>query len=133
MAIIDLRNIVEEPYDIIKIKGDKDGKDYVLPTKRTIKTTLYSQHGMSELVKIKNTMSDFDYNLESSYVHVYAWMRSYYPEISIEWVRENITDDNVMSKLIGYVMKIFYPEHSTDTEKQTETVTPKKPRKNRRS
>jgi len=133
MAIIDLRDLVEQPFDIVKIKGEKDGKEYNLPTKRTVKTTLYSQRDMAELTKIKNTMSDFDYNLESSYVHICAWIRSYYPEIDIEWVKENIISESLMTKLIGYVMKIFYPDALTDEVKQPETVTPKKPRKKRKS
>lgn len=129
MAIIDLRNLVEKPYDTVKIKGEKDGKDYILPVKSTLKTSLYSQYDMAELVKIKNTMSEIDYRLETGYVHIASWIRSYYPEISIQWVKENITDEGITSTLLNYAMKIFYPEQV----KQTETVTPKKPRKKRKS
>ena len=133
MAIIDLRNLVDQPFDIVKIKGEKDGKDYELPVKTTLKTTLYSQNDMAELSKIKNTMSEVDYRFEVGLIHITSWIRSYYPGIDIEWVKDNITDERVMSKLVNCVMKIFYPNTSSDEEKRMETVTPKKPRKRRRS
>lgn len=130
MAIIDLRDLVEEPYDTVKIKGAKDGKDYILPVKTTLKTTLYSQKDMADLLKIKNTMSDVDYSLEASYVHIASWVRSYYPEVDIKWVKENVVDERVMAQLVNCAMRIFYPE---PVKKQRETGKPKRSRKNRLS
>jgi hypothetical protein len=129
MAIIDLRHLVEPSYDTVKIIGAKDGKEYSLPTKTTVKTTLYSQHEMSKILSLKDKMSEVEYNLEAGYVHIFAWIKSYYEEIDLQWVKDNITDERIMSKLISCAMQIFYPGPS----KKPETGKPKRPRKKRLS
>ena len=132
MAIIDLRHLVQPECDIVKVKGEKDGNDYSLPAMKTIRSSLYAEDGMENLNKKKDAMSTSEYGLEVSFVHIAAWMRSYYPEIDIEWVKDNIVSEKVMSKLVNYVIKIFYPD-TMENDMQESSVSQKKTRKKGKS
>lgn len=122
MAIIDLRHLIEPEFDTIIITGDQDGKDYRLPVKKTIKASLQAQYDINKLNDNKENMSEIDYNLEAGYIYITAWIRSYYPELSLQWVKDNITNEMILSELISRVTNMYFP-------KLAETVTPKRSQK----
>jgi len=128
MKIIDLRHIVEPDCDIVKFVGAKDKKEYALPVKITLKATLYSQEFVPELHKRKDEMDNVEFNLEAGYVYILSWMKAHYKEITIEWVKENIVDENILSAMVSCVTKLFF-----EPSKIPETVKPKRPRKKRLS
>jgi len=102
MAIIDLRHLVTPEYDTIKFTGDIDKIEYEL------------------------TSSDI---VELGYVTLTAWIRTYYPDLSIDWVKNNLSEELyiIMSKKAE---ELFFPDSSA---KQKELGTPKRTRKKRKS
>lgn len=126
MAIIDLRNLVDPEFDTIDLKGSVDKKEYSIPVKKTMGMSLMMTQYFSDYMKSKDQdESDYITNLELNYRMVTSWIRGYYPDKSVEWVKVNISDD-LLIQLIKYLEPLFFP-------KQTETVKPKKTRKKRRS
>ena len=126
MAIIDHRHLVEPEYDTELITGSIDKKEYTLPVKKSMGMSLMMSQYFSDYMKTKQPDEpDYITNIELNYRMVTAWMRAYYPELSVEWVKENICE-KLFLILVQKLEPLFFP-------KATETVTPKKPRKNRRS
>lgn len=127
MAIIDLRNLVDPEYDTIQIKGSVDKKEYTLPVKKTMGMGLIMIQYFSDYMKSKSPDEpDYLTNLELNYRMVTSWLRGFYPELSVEWVKNNI-NDKLFLKLVEHLEPLFFP-------KQTETGTPtKRPRKKRKS
>ncbi len=64
-------------------------------------------------------------NIELNYRMITAWIRTYYPELSVAWVRANISD-SLLIKLVAILEPLFFP-------KVAETGKPQKNRKKRRS
>jgi len=127
MAIIDLRNLVEPEYDTIKLIGSIDKKEYELPVKKTMGMSLMMSQYFSDYMKTKQP-DEMEYitNLELNYRMVASWMRGFYSELSIEWVKNNICDE-LLLQLVKKLEPLFFP-------KATETGKPeKKNRKQRRS
>jgi hypothetical protein len=56
---------------------------------------------------------------------VTSWIRGFYPELTLEWVKNNICD-KLFTELVKVIEPLFFP-------KQTETAPPKKSRKHRLS
>jgi len=130
MAIIDLRHLVTPEYDTIKFTGDIDKIEYELPMKKTVNSVLLLQDAMNDFNArhdLKNlTSSDI---VELGYVTLTAWIRTYYPDLSIDWVKNNLSEELyiIMSKKAE---ELFFPDSSA---KQKELGTPKRTRKKRKS
>lgn len=126
MAIIDLRNLVDAEYDTIEFTGSIDKKVYSCPVKRTMGTSLMLSQYFSDYMKNK-PIDEIDVvtNIELNYRMIAAWVRGYYPELSVEWVKANVCD-TLLIKLVEKLEPLFFP-------KAAETGTPKKNRKQRRS
>lgn len=126
MAIIDLRNLVDPEYDVIKLIGSIDKKEYEIPLKKTMGMSLMMTQYFSDYTKSKNPDEpDFITNLELNYRMITSWIRGYYPEISVEWVKSNVSDQLLLA-LVKALEPLFFP-------KLTETAKPKRPRKKRKS
>ena len=129
MAIIDLRHLVTPEYDTIKFTGDIDKIEYELPMKKTVNSVLLLQDAMNDFNArhdLKNlTSSDI---IELGYVTLTAWIRTYYPDLSIDWVKNNLSEELyiIMSKKAE---ELFFPASSA---KQTEQGTPKRTRKKKK-
>ena len=130
MAIIDLRHLVTPEYDTIKFTGDIDKIEYELPMKKTVNSVLLLQDAMNDFNArhdLKNlTSSDI---VELGYVTLTAWIRTYYPDLSIDWVKNNLSEELyiIMSKKAE---ELFFPDSSA---KQQEPGTPKRTRKKKKS
>jgi hypothetical protein len=124
MGIIDLRHIVEPEYDTVKFKGAKDGKDYTLPVKKTIIMSLKASEDVKPLLDNRDNMEAYEFNYEIGFIYLARWIKTYYPDIDLRWVKENITNEEVASQLITLVTEMFFP-------KPKATVAPKRPRKKR--
>ncbi len=127
MATIDLRHLVQKEYDVVKFIGDLDGEEYTIPVKKSVGASLLLQQYMDDFNK-KREPGDYKStdSIELSYLCLTAWIRNYYPEITLEWVKQNITSDELLSELMKLANQIFFP-------KVTEAGTPKKNPKKRRS
>ena len=125
--IIDLTHLVDPEYDVIKLVGSIDKKEYELPVKKTMGMSLMMSQYFSDYMKSKNPDEpEYSLNLELNYRMIASWMRGFYPELSVEWVKNNICDA-LLLKLVGHLEPLFFP-------KATETGKPeKKNRKNSRS
>lgn len=124
MAIIDLRNLVDPEFDTIQIKGSVDKKTYELPVKKTMGMSLMMTQYFQEYTKSKNPDEpDYIHNLELNYRMITAWLRGFYPELSVEWVKANVNDE-LFLKLVKHIEPLFFP-------KMKETGKPKRSRKNR--
>lgn len=127
MAIIDLRNLVAPEFDTVQIIGSIDKKEYELPVKKTMGMSLMMTQYFSDYMKTKNVDEpDYIVNLELNYRMLASWMRGFYPELSVEWVKNNICDE-LLTKLVKILEPLFFP-------KLAETGKPmKRPRKKRKS
>lgn len=127
MAIIDLRHLVDNTeYDTIEITGNTDKKVYSMPLKKTMGMSLMMTQYFSDYMKTKNPDEpDYLTNLELNYRMITSWIRGFYPELSVEWVKSNISDE-LLRELVKLLEPVFFP-------KVTETGTPKKNPKKRRS
>jgi hypothetical protein len=126
MAIIDLRNLVETEHDTVKFIGAKDGKEYSLPVKKTIKMSLQASEDVKPLFDKRDEMEAYEFNFELGFVYLTRWIKTYYPDKDLKWVKENITNEELASQLINLVTEMFFP-------KPKETVQPKRGRKRRLS
>ena len=126
MAIIDLRHLIEPEFDTIQIIGSIDKKEYEVPLKKTMGMSLMMSQYFSDYMKSK-TSDEPEYllNIELNYRMVASWMRGYYPELTVEWVKLNICD-SLFTQLVKYLEPLFFP-------KVEEAGMPKKNPKNRRS
>ena len=130
MAIIDLRHLVTPEYDTIKFTGDIDKIEYELPMKKTVNSVLLLQDMMNDFNSrhdLKNlTSSDI---IELGYVTLTAWVRTYYPDLSLDWVKNNLSEELyvILSKKAE---ELFFPDSSA---KQKEPGTPKRTRKRKKS
>jgi hypothetical protein len=130
MAIIDLRHLVDSDYDTIKITGSEDKKDYDLPCKKTVEVILNLQKSLQDYKQRidENTITESNI-VDLNYIYIAGWMKAYYPEITIDWVRRNIGLE-LYTVLCGYIDKVFL---SGASAKQQEPGTPKRTRKKRLS
>jgi hypothetical protein len=126
MKIIDLRHIVEPEVDIVKFKGAKDGKEYSLPVKKTIIMSLQASEDVKPLLDKRDEMASYEFNYEIGFIYLTRWIKTHYPDKNLQWVKENITNEEVASQLINLVTEMFFP-------KPKETVQPKRGRKRRLS
>src|SRR5690606_2150447 len=91
MAIIDLRHLVDSDYDTIKIKGSEDKKEYDLPCKKTVEVILNLQKSLQDYKQRIDEKEITESNIvDLNYIYIAGWMKAYYPEITIDWVRRNI-------------------------------------------
>ena len=126
MAIIDLRDLVESEYDTIEFTGSVDKKVYSCPVKKTMGTSLMLSQYFSDYMKSKpEDEIDSITNIELNYRMIAAWVRAYYPELSVEWVKANICDA-LLIEIVAFLEPLFFP-------KVAETGKPQKNRKKRRS
>lgn len=126
MAIIDLRHLVEPECDIIKFTGSEDKQEYSLPVKKTVGMSLMLTQYFADFNKSENPdMPDVNKNIELNYLMIAAWIRGVYPDLTVEWVKNNISND-LFIELVKLLEPVFFP-------KMTETGTPKKNRKKGKS
>lgn len=126
MAITDLRHLANHDYNVVKFIGEKDGKTYSLPEKMTVGMSINFQMDMDDNRDRIDELKPIEKNLEISYLLITRWIKTFYPEITLEWVRENILSESVMTVLVQKATDLFYP-------KQAETPAPKRRRKSRLS
>ena len=67
--------------------------------------------------------------VDLNYIYIAGWMKAYYPEITIDWVRRNIGLE-LYTVLCGYIDKVFL---SGASAKKKEPGKPKRTRKKRLS
>lgn len=122
MAIIDLRHLIEPEFDTVQIIGSIDKKEYNVPVKRTIGMSLTMNQYFSDYMKSKQAdEAEYLTNIELNYRMVAAWMRGFYPELSVDWVKSNICD-LLFTELVKILEPLFFPK----------TEEPGKPKKNRK-
>ena len=130
MAIIDLRHLVDSDYDTIKITGSEDRKEYDLPCKKTVEVILNLQKSLQDYKQRIDEKSITESNIvDLNYIYITGWMKAYYPDITIDWVRRNIGLE-LYTVLCGYIDKVFLSDPSA---KRKETGTPKRTRKKKKS
>ena len=126
MAIIDLRHLVDKEFDVIQFTGSVDKIDYEIPVKKTIGMSLMmSQYFLDYNKNLNTEIPDYQKNIELNYLMVTAWVRGYFPELSVEWVKNNICDE-LFRELVKLLEPLFFP-------KQAEPEKPRKTRKSRKS
>lgn len=120
MAIIDLRHLVTPECDTVKFIGAEDGQEYSLPVRKTIGMTLMLQQYMLEFNSGKSpekfSASD---GVEMSYYTLASWIRGFYPDVTVEWVKKNIVNEDLFIELMKKANDLFYP-------KRQEALKPKK-------
>jgi len=126
MAIIDLRHLIEPECDVIEFIGNEDKQLYKLPIRKTMGMSLMLTAYMREYSKDKD-VSKYDIvdNIECGYFMIAAWIRGFYPDKSVEWVKANVLEE-LFTELLQAGNKLFFP-------KQKATAQPKKARKRRKS
>ena len=126
MAIIDLRHLVEPECDVVEFVGSIDKLEYKVPLRQSVGMSIMLNQYFMDYNKSKNVdQPEWAANLELNYRMVTAWIRGYYPEVSVEWVKNNVSNE-LFKELVKLLEPLFFP-------KQPETVQPKKRRKKRLS
>ena len=131
MAIIDLRSLVKPECDVVEFIGDADRLEYSLPIKKTIGMTLMLQNYLNDFGKDRdltnNLVSD---NIEVSFFTLYCWIKAYYSEMTLEWVKKNV-DEELFVELMKIANDLFFPK-TTEQAKPKKKPTAKKPTKKAR-
>jgi hypothetical protein len=126
MAIIDLRHLVEPEYDIVKFIGSEDKQEYSIPVKKTVGMSLMLNQYFSDFNKSCDPdMPDAVKNIEFNYFMITTWVRGFYPDLTVEWVKSNIPEV-LFIELVRLLEPIFFP-------KLKEPGMPKKNRKKGKS
>jgi hypothetical protein len=124
MAIIDLRHLIAPECDTVEFVGSIDKLEYKIPLRQTVGMSIMLNQYFMDYNKSKNIDTpDWEANLELNYMLVTSWIRGYYPEICLEWVKNNVSND-LFKELVKLLEPLFFP-------KQTATVQPRKGRKSR--
>ena len=125
MKTIDLRHLVSKECNVVKFVGDDDKKEYELPVKKNVGAVLMMQEYMIDFnnrrTSEKYTATDL---IELSFITIAAWIKSFYPDKSIEWTKANINSD-VMEVLTPMANDLFFPK-SGEVKEQAK---PKRSRK----
>lgn len=126
MAIIDLRHLVEPEFDVVEFVGSLDKLEYKVPLRQSVGMTIMLNQYFMDYNKSKSVGTpEWAHNIELNYRMVASWIRGYYPDVSVDWVKNNVSNE-LFKELVKLLEPLFFP-------KQSETVQPKKRRKKRLS
>lgn len=112
MAIIDLKHLVPQDCDTVLFIGADDGKEYKLPVRKTVGMVLILQQYISEAERSK-TSDDFGVfeTLRLKLFMLTAWVKGYYPDVDIDWIKRNIVLEELFIKLVEIADNIFFPKN----------------------
>ncbi len=109
MAKIDLRHLIKSDHDTIEFIGSADKKEYSLPLLKTTAALLYMQSYMEAFRGKKPEEYSVSDKIECAYITVCSWIKAFYPDVSLEWARENLSDE-LLEILSGYANDLFFPK-----------------------
>ena len=72
----------------------------------------------------ENTITESNI-VDLNYIYIAGWMKAYYPEITIDWVRRNIGLE-LYNVLCGYIDKVFCQEHRQNSRRRGRRKEPAK-------